>query len=330
MFVEKKGYKKYEKSVRVTPTLDHLPKITGPDFSKDLTLSEFLDSYSNMGLQGSNIGQGISIINNMLKEKEITIFLGLTSNMISSGIRDIVTFLVKHKMVSAIVVSAGGVEEDILKTFKPFRLGTFDAQGKILLDNCIGRIGNIFVTAEHYLFFERFLNPILDRIHQEKKVISSSDFIKELGREVNDESSYLYWAQKNNIPVFCPALTDGAIGDLLVFQSNRNREIVLDTVKDNQLITKMALNATKTGAIILGGGTPKHYILNANIFRDGLDYAVYVNVAQPEFGSDSGGNQEEAITWAKIKPEAQRVKIFSDASIVFPMLVAGSFAKKIK
>jgi deoxyhypusine synthase len=87
------------------------------------------------------------------------------------------------------------------------------------------------------------------------------------------------------------------------------------------------LSPEKTGIIILGSGVIKHHICNANMFRDGADYAVYVNTV-PEFdGSDSGALPEEAVSWGKINSNAKRVKIYSEASLVFPLIVAKTFAK---
>ncbi|MGV8150828.1 MAG: deoxyhypusine synthase family protein, partial [Candidatus Woesearchaeota archaeon] len=102
----------------------------------------------------------------------------------------------------------------------------------------------------------------------------------------------------------------------------------LDVIGDHKKIVSMVLESEKTGAILLGGGTPKHYILDANIYRDGLDYAVYVTTADEYDASDSGGNPQEAMSWAKIRVNAKAVKIKSEATIVFPLLVAGTFAKK--
>lgn len=65
----------------------------------------------------------------------------------------------------------------------------------------------------------------------------------------------------------------------------------------------------KTGVIILGGGLPKHHICNANMFRNGADYAVYVNTAQEFDGSDSGAQPDEAISWGKIKGSAKTIKV---------------------
>jgi len=90
---------------------------------------------------------------------------------------------------------------------------------------------------------------------------------------------------------------------------------------------KMALNAEKTGVIFLGGGVSKHFILNANIFREGADYAIYITTAQEFDGSDSGGNIQEAMTWGKIRTNAPHVKVHCEATIAFPLLMAGAFKK---
>ena len=63
------------------------------------------------------------------------------------------------------------------------------------------------------------------------------------------------------------------------------------------------------------------------MFRNGADYAVYINTAVEYDGSDSGATPEEAVSWGKVSQNAKRVKIYSEASLVFPLLVAKTFAK---
>jgi deoxyhypusine synthase len=167
---------------------------------------------------------------------------------------------------------------------------------------------------------------------QEKagKPLCTAEIISMLGKEINHEDSLLYWAYKNNIPVICPAIMDGAFGDLLHYYKNNHPDIAVDVTGDTQLVIRHVETAEKSAIIALGGGVSKHYVLNANIFRDGADYAVYITTAQPFDGSDSGGDTEEAITWAKIKPDAMHVKVNADATLVFPLLVAATFAQKGK
>jgi deoxyhypusine synthase len=90
-----------------------------------------------------------------------------------------------------------------------------------------------------------------------------------------------------------------------------------------QDIINLTTNAEKTGLIILGGGVSKHFTLNAQIFKEGADYAVYVNTGNEYDGSDSGAKTDEAVTWGKIKAKAPQVKVHGDASIIFPLIVAG-------
>lgn len=334
--MEHSDYQEQARFMRKYETLEDFPTIKGYDFDNEFDFDEFINSYKSMGIQGTNLGLAIDIINKMIKDNTF-IFLSATSNMISSGNREIIRYLVKHKKIHAITMSAGAVEEDIIKCLKPFVIGSFDIAGRTLFDKGVGRIGNIFAPYDRYLYFEKFMNPFFDRIYDDivkGKIFTPSELIKELGNEIEKiekhEESILYWAYTNKIPIFCPALTDGALGDLMHFQRQKRKDFIIDIVGDHTKIVNLALNQEKTGAIILGGGVSKHYILNANIFREGLDYAVYITTAQEYDASDSGGNPQEAMTWAKLKVDAPHVKLKAEASIVFPLIVASTFAKSSK
>jgi deoxyhypusine synthase len=326
-FNTKEGYNK----LRQCSTLDDYPKIKGYNFEQKFDFDRFVESFATTGIQATEVSRGIEIIKAMMDDKA-KIYLSMTSNIISSGLREAVTFLVRHRFVDIIVTSAGGVEEDVIKTMRPFVVGSFDAPGRALFEKGVGRIGNIFAPFDRYLYFERFMNPFFEKMYDTQKrlgrPITTTEFTRELGLAVNDETSYLYWAAKNNIPVFCPALTDGSIGDLFYFVKQRHKDFYIDIVDDHRRIVETTLNTEKAGAIILGGGVPKHYVLNASIFKDGLDYAVYITTAQEFDASDSGGNQQEAMTWAKLRVNAANVKIKCEATVVFPLMVAATFAKR--
>ena len=88
----------------------------------------------------------------------------------------------------------------------------------------------------------------------------------------------------------------------------------------------MSMEASKAGMLLLGGGLIKHHIANACLMRNGADYAVYINTGQEFDGSDAGARPDEAVSWGKIKAEAESVKIFAEATVVFPLIVAATFA----
>ena len=199
-----------------------------------------------------------------------TVFLGYTSNMISSGVRDIIRFLAQHKMIDCIVTSAGGVEEDFIKCLAPtYMLGTWEADGERMRRNGMNRIGNLVVPNENYCKFEDWLMPILDKMLEEQKasgnVWSPSLLIQRLGQEIDNPESVYYWCYKNDIPVYCPGLTDGSLGDMLFFHSYRNPGLIVDLVQDIRGINSLAMRAKKSGMIVLGGGFVKHHICNANL-----------------------------------------------------------------
>ena len=302
-------------------------KIEGYDFDKGVNYSEMIEKFASTGIQASNLSKAIEITNKMIKEKTF-IFLGYTSNMISSGNREIIRYLVKNKMVNVCVTTCGGIEEDIIKCLGDFVLGDFNADGEELRKKGINRIGNIFASNNRYIEFEEFFQPILEEMYSKNKIINPSDLIWKLGEKINDEKSICYWAWKNQIRIFCPAIQDGAIGDNIYFFKFKRKDLVVDVAEDAKMLNDATIGLDKSGILILGSGVVKHSILNANMMRNGADYAVYINTAQEFDGSDAGASPEEAVSWGKIKPNSESVKVFGDASILFPILVAESFAKQ--
>jgi len=124
--------------------------VKGYDFNKGVNYSEIIKSFSSMGFQASHFSKAVEITNQMLDDKAF-IFLGYTSNMVSSGLRDVFRYLVEHKKVNVIVTTGGGIEEDIIKCLGKFTLGDFRASGRELRDKGINRIGNIYAPNNRYI-----------------------------------------------------------------------------------------------------------------------------------------------------------------------------------
>ena len=228
----------------------------------------------------------------------------------------------QHKHVSAIVTTAGGVEEDLIKCLAPTYLSSFSAVGADLREKGMNRIGNLVVPNSNYCAFEDWVVPILDAMLAEQEaspqpgveeslVWSPSKVIARLGKEINNEVSICYWAYKNDIPIFCPALTDGSLGDMLYFHTFKSSPKFLDIsiTRDIRRINDIAMNAKRAGMIILGGGLVKHHIANACLMHNGAESAVYINTAQEFDGSDAGARPDEAVSWGKIKVGGDSVKV---------------------
>ncbi|KAI5138650.1 deoxyhypusine synthase [Nematocida sp. LUAm3] len=344
---EKKSVKDLadEEAQNTSAEVESMEIVSGKDFPS-LDLSAWCTGYRAVGFQGTNLFRAIEELKVMRRNKS-KIFLGFTSNLVSSGLRDILCHLVKNSYVDVIVCTAGGVEEDLIKALKPSRLGEFSMDGASLRAQGLNRVGNVLIPNENYTAFEPWMNSFLhsllenteELIEENKKregfrmledcaVITPSRMIYEMGKRIGKEDSFCYWAHRNNIPVYCPGITDGSIGDMLTFFKERKR-IIIDVSEDIAQINNESPFAHSTGALILGAGIVKHHILNANLFRNGLEHCVLVNTAQEYDGSDAGARIDESISWGKIKKNTKSVKVHADATIVLPIIVSAVWPESL-
>lgn len=293
--------------------------IKGPNFSEkpQLGLTDFLEFYNTekpytMGGQTSSLEKSIQILNEVLElrkdpsQPKPTIFLGYTSNVVSSGLREILAFLCKHKLVDVLVSTGGGIEEDFMKTMNDSYVMDYLVNDRKWRTEGKNRIGNMVVPNKSYEDFEDMLTPVLDGLYadQEKyvnggmvdpdfKYATPSSVIDALGRKlisVGDfENSIYSWCTKNEIPVFCPGITDSAIGDVSYFNSFKNDKFIIDLNQDITSIMNIACDSKgPLVGIFLGGGIIKYHILNACKMAGGLDYGVFITVGQDWDGSNSG------------------------------------------
>ncbi|KAB7494057.1 putative deoxyhypusine synthase [Armadillidium nasatum] len=329
------------------------PIVEGYDFNNGINHHKLLKSYKYSGFQATSFGNAVDEIMKMIEcrdkalpsdfenfeeeecfqiKNNCTIFLGYTSNMVSCGVRESIRFLVEHKMVDCIVTTAGGVEEDFIKCLAPTYIGDWTLKGTELRPKGINRIGNLLVPNNNYCKFEDFVMPLLDEMLEEQKsknvIWSPSKIIHRLGERINDESCIAYWAAKNKIPVFSPAITDGSLGDMMYFHGIKNPGLIVDINSDLRRLNNFSKNSLNTGMIIVGGGLVKHHICNANLMRNGANFSVFLNTGNEFDGSDSGARPDEAVSWGKIRMDATPVKIYGEASLIFPLLVAETFARR--
>ncbi len=310
-------------------------KIQGYNFDEAFDAKKFFDSFKDTGFQATNLGKAIELTKKMQKESAF-IFLGFTSNVGTSGLREQVTYLTKNKLVHFLLTTTGGLEEDIIKTHGNFLHGDFEADGAELREKGVNRTGNIFVPNERYIWFEQFMQPFLKKLYDEQKktgkIIDNVEFIKKLGKELegkaNSKESFTYWAYKNNIPLLCVPLADGAIGDHIYLFKKEHPDFMIDLTKELEVLYDTAIIQDKIGAIIIGGSVPKHHIMAACMLREGADYTVYINTGYEGEGSNAGANPEEAKSWGKAAHNKDSVKVWCEATIAFPILVAAGFKLK--
>lgn len=288
---------------------------------KDLTAQMLASG----GFTAKKLGLACGIVRRMMREKQCVVFLSFPACIISTGTRGVIRKMVEDKLVDVIITTCGTLDHDLARVWRKYYHGDFLMDDADLHRKGINRLGNILIPNESYgVVLEQKMQPILDELHRSgKKNLSSRQLAHEFGLRINDKKSILYWAARNEIPVYVPGITDGAFGSQLWLFKQQHADFGVDVMRDEQELSDIVFTAKKAGAIMIGGGISKHHVIWWNQFRGGLDYAVYLTTAEEWDGSLSGARIREAVSWGKVKENAPYITVEGDATITLPML-AGS------
>ena len=279
------------------------------------------------GFTAKKVAEGVNILDKMRKEKDCVRFLSFPACICSTGTRGVIKYLIEKKFFDVIITTTGTLDHDLARIWRDYYHGSFLADDKELHQKGVNRLGNIFIPNECYgEILEEKMRPILDKIYQKNNKWSTKELVWEFGKylekEKNHNDSLIYWAYKNKIPLFIPGITDGAFGSQLWMYYQEHRNFTIDLLKDEQDLSDLIFDAKKSGALIVGGGISKHHTIWWNQFKGGLDYAVYITTAVEYDGSLSGAQVREAISWGKVKEQADTVTIDGDATVFLPLMTA--------
>lgn len=281
---------------------------------------DFIKDWENAGFTPRKISEAAKIAEKMIKDKDCMVFLGLAGALIPAGMRNILADFIKNEWVDAVVVTGAMLTHDLFEA-----LGHHHYQGnekeddKKLRDEKIDRIWDVYLKDEVYEDLEDFCQRIFAGL--EKKKYSTRDLIWEIGKHLKDEDSIIRQSYLKQIPIFCPALADCGLG-LQVWNFKLEHELDIDVFKDwDHFVVDMVWSAKKTGAILLGGGVPKNFILQAQQFSEKEhSYAVQVTMAQAVDGGLSGAELREAISWGKLGKNSEYADVRADVTIVLPLI----------
>ncbi|MBN2421532.1 deoxyhypusine synthase family protein, partial [Candidatus Woesearchaeota archaeon] len=283
-------------------------------WKKGMSVNDLVNQYQTIGFQSIELKKAADVIVKM-KKNNAKIFLTFTSNMVTSGLRGFFSQLIYLKMADVIVTTVGSIEEDIMKSIgEKFPIGTFDADDVELHEKGVNRVGNLYIETETYMKFEDWILPALDKLYAKQKRWAVSDLIKELGLMLNDENSILYQAAKHNVPIFCPAITDGSFGFHLYLFQQKHKDFIVDVVQDFGNILLCTNHDEKKAVIALGGSVSKHHAILSTLLNGGAEYAVFMTTAHKTSGSLSGATTSEAKSWGKVRCESDVATVIGDVT----------------
>ncbi|MCD6235618.1 MAG: deoxyhypusine synthase [Thaumarchaeota archaeon] len=295
-----------------------------------MRISDLVDQLEDSGgFAAKYLGSAVRILEAMVKDEKCTRFLSFIAAPIATGLRGVIAEAVKRGLFDVIITTCGTLDHDIARALGKYYVGDFRLDDEELREKGYHRLGSVLVPLESYgPAIEKFMLGMLDEVYEDGvRELGSFEVARLIGERLNDEQSILYWAAKKGVKVFVPGIMDGAVGTQLWIFQQKKRDFRLNLFKDASELANIVFDSEKTGALMIGGGISKHHTLWWNQFKEGLDYAIYITTAVEYDGSLSGALVREAVSWSKVKPEAMKVTVHGDATVLVPLLIAAVLDK---
>ena len=298
---------------------------------------DIISSMRNMSFVSRETGNATEIFNQMLKDKNCTIFLTLAGSTSAAGCMKIYSDMVKYNMVDAIVATGASIiDMDFFEAlgFKHYQGSQFQ-DDEVLRKNYIDRIYDTYIDEDELQFCDKTICEIADKL--KPKSYTSREFIIEIGKYLKNNSkksgSLIETAYDYNVPIFCPAFTDSSAGFGLVMHQEKNptKHITIDSIREFRELTEIKIKSKNSGLFMIGGGVPKNFIQDTVICAELLGkkvdmhkYAIQITVADSRDGACSSSTLKEASSWGKVNTTKEQM-VFAEATSVLPLIVSDAY-----
>ena len=309
-------------------------------------LSELLDEMANTAYQGRKLGEAVDVWESMVRDKNLTIVLGLSGSMSTAGQWKLVNWLIEKRFIDVIVSTGANVSEDIIDAMGfSYWQGSHIVNDQELLKEDLNRYYDVYGKEIDYRKMEDLITGFILTLKTDFQY-SSVEFFYLLGKFLTKKSvnSIVAVAAQNNVPVFSPAMIDSAYGEAFLMAKNQGHSVIIDSVKEFDQFVSIGEKTKDVGVIYVGGGVPKDLTQliaisvsprtkdkgvpgRAGHLRKSLQeyyyphkYAIQITTDSPQWGGLSGCTLEEAVSWGKIDNLGQRAVCYCDATIALPLI----------
>ena len=298
-----------------------------------------ISSMEKMSFVSRETANAAKIYNEMLSEKDCTIFLTLAGSTSAAGCMHIYRDLVKYNMVDAIVATGASIiDMDFFEAlgFKHYQGSQFQDDTE-LRKNYIDRIYDTYIDEEELQHCDKVIGEIADSL--EPRPYTSREFISELGKylkkNAKKKGSLIEMSYDHQVPIFCPAFTDSSAGFGLVMHQEKNpkKHMTIDSIREFRELTEIKIKSKGSGLLMIGGGVPKNFIQDTVICAEllGKDvdmhkYAIQITVADTRDGACSSSTLKEASSWGKVDTSKEQM-VFAEATSVIPLIASDAYHK---
>ena len=298
---------------------------------------KIISSMEKMSFVSRETANAARIFNEMIKDKNCTIFLTLAGSTSAAGCMDLYKDLVQYNMVDAIVATGASIiDMDFFEAlgFKHYQGSQFQDDNE-LRKNYIDRIYDTYIDEDELQLCDKKICEIADKLPP--KSYTSREFIYEMGKYLKNnskkENSLIKTAYDHNVPIFCPAFTDSSAGFGLVMHQEKNpkKHITIDSVREFRELTEIKIKSKSSGLFMIGGGVPKNFVQDTVICAELLGkktemhkYAVQITVADSRDGACSSSTLKEASSWGKVNTTKEQM-VFAEATSVLPLIASDAY-----
>jgi deoxyhypusine synthase len=300
-----------------------------------------IDGMSKMSFTSRDLARATNIYNQMLADKDCTIFLVIAGSTSAGGCMDLYAELIRSNMVDCVVATGATiVDMDFFeglghKHYQALEIPDDDTLRSLYID----RIYDTYIDEEQLQDCDFTINKIANSL--EAKPYSSRAFIREMGKYLAEhgkkENSLVKLAYEHDVPIFCPAFVDSSAGfGLVKHQVDRMKDgqpyMVLDAIADFRELTDIKIKSGDSGLLMVGGGVPKNFIQDTVVCAEILGhedvavhkYAVQITVADVRDGACSSSTLQEAASWGKVNTGIEQM-VFAEAGSVMPLLASDAY-----
>ena len=327
------------------PTLGHNKKSLLKSEVEHIDITTFdsrkiIESMKKMSFTSRDTAKAAEIYNDMIKDKNCSIFLTIAGSTSAGGCMNLYSDLVKYNMVDAIVATGASIiDMDFFEAlgFKHYQGDQFQ-DDKILRENYIDRIYDTYIDEEDLQICDKTICDIANKLPP--KAYTSTEFIKEIGKylkkNAKKKNSLIEVAYDHNVPIFCPAFTDSSAGFGLVMHQEQNpsKHITIDSIREFRELTEIKLKSKASGLLMIGGGVPKNFVQDTVVCAELLGkevdmhkYAIQITVADTRDGACSSSTLKEASSWGKVDTSKEQM-VFAEATSVLPLIASDVYHNK--
>lgn len=299
---------------------------------RDRSVAGLLEKMEGAGFGAKQLAEAHRIWLDMLDDNS-TIYLCGSGNLIPSGMRRLLSYVIKNRFVDVLVMSGTVLFHDIHETLGRNHYQAHPSMSDDELEaSDVARIGDLLANTEEYHEADEWIGSVINQL-EVSRAYSVREFLHLLGRElaeIGHEDGILTAAFKARIPVFCPDIlaTPMSVG-IARARFEKKIQFTFDITQDTMEMMQISQRTRNSGILTMGSTCSQNMVNMAEISSyitrthpRGHKYAVSVttdsvplDIRTPSFG----GNHTQV--FGKLLKNAITAYVPSDPSIALPLLV---------